>query len=134
MSSKSPTVYTFQNHAYDLKITYGFALKTLLPKFGIDLTNLLAEDVLDKMLNQMFLNDDLPLKLWQHYISEHLGDDGVDQALDELTPASLQQFKDTFWEAVKVFIGPLRAQILDQILKEAPNLFKKNINQSLAQN
>lgn len=134
MSEKSPTIYVFQNKEYDLKITYGFAIKTLLPKFGIDLTNLLAEDVLDKMLNQMFLNDDLPLRLWRYYVEQHLGADGIDEALDDLTPANLQQFKDVWWNSVKAFIGPLRSQILDQILKEAPNLFKKTISQSLAQN
>lgn len=134
MSEKSPTTYTFQNHDYELKIGYGFANRVLLPKFGIDLTNLLADDVLDKMLNQMFLNDDLPLRLWRYYISEHLGEAGIDDALDELTPASLQQFKDVWWNSVRLFIGPLRGEILANILKEAPNLFKKNISQSLAQN
>ena len=133
MSEKSPTTYAFQNHDYELKIGYGFANRVLLPKFGIDLTNLLADDVLDKMLNQMFLNDDLPLRLWRYYISEHLGESAVDDALDDLTPASLQQFKDVWWNAVKVFIGPLRSSILDSILKEAPNLFKKNIAKSLEQ-
>lgn len=133
MSEKSPTIYTFQNHEYDLKITYGFAIKTLKADFGIDLTNILADEVLDKVLNQMFLNDDLPLRLWTYYVSKHLGEQGVDDALDDLTPTSLQQFKDTWWAAVRLFIGPLRGEILSQILKEAPTLFKKNIGQRLAE-
>ena len=133
MSEKSSTIYTFQNHEYDLKITYGFAIKTLKTDFGIDLTNLLADEVLDKVLNQMFLNDDLPLRLWRYYVSKHLGESGVDEALNDLTPANLQQFKDVWWNSVRLFIGPLRGEILSQILKEAPNLFKKNISQSLAQ-
>lgn len=131
MSEKSPTIYRFQNHDYDLKINYGFATKTLRERFDIDLMNLLSDEVMNKVLLNMFLNDDLPLRLWTYYIEKHLGPEGVEEALDELTPASLQSFKDTWWTAVKLFIGPLRGEILTNILKEAPEQVKKAIQAQL---
>ncbi len=131
MSTKPSTIYTFQNYDYDLKITYGFALKELQTRFKIDLMNVLEASALDNLIQSFYLGDDIPIQLWKYYVEKHLGEDGVDKALDELQPAELMKFKDTWWVAVKLFIGPLRGEILNQVLTEVPNLLKKQLTVNL---
>lgn len=129
------TTYTFQGHEYDLKITMGHAIRVLQPKFGIDLNNILDDEVLDPLLQKMFLNDSLALDLWWYHVSQHLGDSetAYDSAIDVLTPENLQSFKDAWWNAVVLFIRPLRGDILKSILKEAPKLVKSSIERRLTE-
>lgn len=127
--SDLPTDYTFNNNKYNIKITHGYAHKTLGPKFHVNLTNLFEESNMDELLARMFLNDDLALKLWWSYVEGH--ENNYDDAIDLLTSSSLQQFKDAWWSAVADFFDPLRRDLLRQFLAEAPRIIKGRITEAL---
>lgn len=126
----SPTDYTFNNHKYNIEITHGYAHKVLGPEYNIHLTNLFEENNMDELLARMFLNDELALKLWWGYVGKK--EKEYDEAIDLLTSASLQQFKDAWWAAVAGFFNDhLRQDLLRQFLTEAPKLIKRRITEAL---
>lgn len=118
--------YRYANHDYDLSINYGFAIKTLAPDFGVDLTKILQDDTLQRLFNDLYLNDDLAIKLWIYYLDKHLGEGEAFKLLDNLTSSELTAFKDAFWSAIEVFMGPLRSPILKEAKKGLIKAIKDN--------
>lgn len=122
------TTFVFNDHKYDLKITYGLATRSLV-EFDVHLTSLFEGENMENLLMRMFLNDDLALKLWWSYVKDY--NSNYNDAVDLLTPEIVQDFKDKWWTAVASFFDPLRRDLLRSTLAEAPKLIRKRMKDAM---
>jgi len=121
--------YEFRGKKYDLRMTYGYVIKTL-PEFGINLTSLFEENNLDSLMFSMLVNDDMALKLWwSHIKKDYPGDEGAeyDKVIEDLKSNEIHEFKEAWWGAVYDFFDPLRKEMLMELLAVAEKLIRNQI-------
>lgn len=111
-----------------LNYTYFEAMNTF-PGLGLDILGVVTDAT---PILQIMADDKTMIKVWYHFVKDLEPD--FDEALKELKPAEMQQFKEAFWESVVNFSGPPMRETLnqmwDQVKKELkqPKKLLKNLS------
>ncbi len=131
MTTAGIATFKFKNTEFKIRITYGNALSVYKEKFGINLLSLFEEDNLNNFISTIHLNDEKMLEIWWYYVSEKFTD--YDEALQELTPDSMAEFKGALWAAVINFFDPVRRKMLLSIREKVSQLMLNQVNQMFKQ-
>jgi hypothetical protein len=131
MNEEAPT---FKYNNITIPVTFGYKeVMGDFKKMGLNLLKLFEDQ---SVMTSIFMNDELMLEVWFHYVKNYAT--SMDEAVEHLTPQQMHVFKEAFWQAVVNFTAPqmrptliaLKAE-LDQVLKSpAKNLRSSSFDSS----
>lgn len=105
-----------QNHTFQIDITYRTAYTLLPEKFDIRLLQMFVdEEAGEKLLKELLLDDEKCLGLFWFFVEPQFGGKTHDDFIDILQIGDLDKFRQTFWEEVANFSGPLKRNLVMQL-------------------
>lgn len=126
----SPVTYNFDGVDFPIVITMSSAYK-LEADYNICLLQLFENNNLDRVVQELSVNDKVALDLWWEFVSTKFQDRS--ECIDKLTRDSLTKFKEAFWAAIVNFSDPNVKPILLELKKRLPGLLKKSVLNNLNQ-
>lgn len=110
--------FKFLNNEYPLVINWFQAVDEFPGLFDLHIADLVSDGVKSQdTVNTIMLNDNTIIKLMWHYLKPHVEFEFVD-FLKKLPNEDFHAFRNTFWETVLDFSGPLKVNLLKQIWTE----------------
>jgi hypothetical protein len=111
---------SFQYRKSDYSIVVGWfqAIDEFPAKFNIHLADLVSDmQKSNETVNTILLNDNIIIQLMWYYLKPHVTCEWED-FLKQVEATEVHKFRESFWEAVLDFSGPLKTPILTQLWKE----------------
>lgn len=133
MSNKEGGIakFEFRNKTFEIKITYGYAIKVLKKEYGINLLNLFEDNNMETLINKLSLNDEFAMDLWWSFISTAFSD--KEEAIDKLTPDNLREFREAMWVAIENFFDPMRRKMIQEVKESYKDLLMEQMRANLKQ-
>ena len=105
-----------QNQTFEINISYRTAYTHLPEKFDIRLLQMFVdEEAGEKLLKELLLDDEKCLGLFWFFVEPQFEGKTFDDFLGILQTGDLDKFRQTFWEEVANFSGPLKRNLVMQL-------------------
>jgi hypothetical protein len=97
----------------------------LKDKHGINLLKIfVSNDEASQVMQNLVLDDEATIKLAWYYV-EPTASFQFDEFIEHLTPKTLDQFREAFWDAVVGFSSPLKQNLLRDLWGQMKRDLKK---------
>lgn len=91
----------------------------VFPKLGLNLLRIFHDQ---EVMLTILSDDEVMIKVWYHFVKDHCS--SLEDAVEDLTPEMMAEFKDKFWEQTVSFThAPMR-----RFLRQMKELVEKELS------